>query len=421
MSEKSSNAYEIEKQIYDYLESVNFSPIKINSQRNYWCIRPINNSDNITNSENFIVINNNNLVVIDVMEASEIMPFIKRRMTVAIPSTLIASKGIVPHVIERPNRGIDLLIDENLQKRHHLTAAELENEILEINKNQLNNEKTNDNVQYGHCAIIPNDNMTIDLEGLQNHSTNNIISQISFEEVEKMNNSFLAMKQDDIIIIPSGKFGELRIGIIITSDIISDCMFKKVKWFDNISNTVFNSHSLHYIYNTDETIQEINDYAPFIERALNSFYEKDDQSHLTLRINSPLEQYALDIPTFITGLIDRALSISKELNLPYSEKDIKVRINVQCPGIIELFSNPCFIALVAIVFVSIFGGKIEIDSTDTKGNKTKFKMGTKGLPNLLDTLHNVNNKYDNRDNRYRSNNLKEISNRIELSDPRNDN
>jgi restriction system protein len=238
------------------------------------------------------------------------------------------------------------------------------------------------------------------------------------------------MKPGDIVIIPKKGNEVLAFGVIMSEveerkltedDIMDDaCPFtrkRSVRWIKGIEKYRIDPYLYQFLRN-QHAISVADDYAPFIDRIMNSFYIKDGQAHFTLGITSEEDQFALDMPTFISGIIHRAQSLAEELNIPFHEEDIKLRINVQSPGLAEQYGKPVSIALVAVIVIGLFGGTVNFSMKSKKWDvDAQVEVGTKGLPNLIETVHKVNDKYDDK-HPYSEKKLKQVAERSKIKDPR---
>ncbi|EGO65410.1 hypothetical protein [Acetonema longum] len=237
------------------------------------------------------------------------------------------------------------------------------------------------------------------------------------------------MKPGDIVIIPKKGNEVLAFGLITgdveerrlsEDDILDDaCPFirkRSVTWIKGIEKYRIDPHLYQFLRN-QHAISVADEYAPFIDRIMNSFYIKNGHAHFTLSITSEDEQRALDMPTFIAGVIHRAQTIAKELNVEFNEADIKLRINVQSPGVKEEYGKPFSIALVALVVIGLFGGSVSFKYKNKSGVDAQVDLGTKGLPHLIETVNKVNATYDD-NHPYNEKKLKEIIERSKIKDPR---
>ena len=236
------------------------------------------------------------------------------------------------------------------------------------------------------------------------------------------------MKTGDIVIIPKKGNSVLAFGIITgdieerkisEDDILDDaCPFirkRSVKWIKGIEKYRIDPQLFQFFRN-QHAISVADEYAPFIDRIMNSFYIKDGLAHFTLGITSEEEQRALDIPIFISGIIHRAKAIADELHIPFDEEDIKLRINVQSPGLSEKYGKITNIALVAVVVVGLFGGTVKFNHKEV-GVNTQLEVGTEGLPHLIETVYKVNDKYGD-EHPFNDKKLKKVVERSKIKDPR---
>jgi hypothetical protein len=237
------------------------------------------------------------------------------------------------------------------------------------------------------------------------------------------------MNIGDIVIIPKKGNAVLAFGVIVgqveeqkllEDDILDDaCPFirrRSVRWIKGIEKYRIDPYLYQFLRN-QHAISVADDYAPFIDRIMNNFYIKNGQAHLTLSITSEEEQRALDMPTFLSGIIHRAQTLAEELNIPFDEDDVKLRINVQSPGVAENYGKPLTVALVAIVVIGLFGGFVTFNFKNKAGVDAQLEVGTQGLPHLIETVNRVNEKYDD-SHPYNDKKLKKVVERSKIKDPR---
>ena len=205
----------------------------------------------------------------------------------------------------------------------------------------------------------------------------------------------MEIKKDDIVVIPSKASAKFAFGYItddtvyienISSEDIDEgkCPFtrlRKVEWITGIEKNRVDS-KLYTFFRNQQTLSQVDEYSEYIERAIHSFYIKSNIAHFTLSIETPYSPNAFDIPIFMCGILEKLNSISKELKRPISYDSIKSRTNVQSPGLIELLGEPYAICLLAVVMITIFGGKIKTKdiSVETTGIYGILKL-------ILDHLH----------------------------------
>lgn len=249
--------------------------------------------------------------------------------------------------------------------------------------------------------------------------------------INQVNRFCKEMKIGDIVIIPAKGSTVLAFGVIDSNvniiqspsedDILDGaCPFTRrrdIKWLKGIPKYRIDPY-LYQLFRSHHAVSVADLYAPFIDRVINNFYIKDNKAHFTIGITSETEQRALDLPLFLSGVIEKAKALSEELGVEFDPNDIKMRINVQSPGVSELFGKPVVVALVAIVVVGLFGGTAKFQHTEPSGSKTDIEVGTEGLPHLIDTIYKVEEKYNTVDNPYNRRKLTDVIERGKIKDPR---
>lgn len=232
------------------------------------------------------------------------------------------------------------------------------------------------------------------------------------------------MHRGDIVIIPSASSAQFAFGYIEDDDFyetkISEedidegkCPYtrrRKTHWIRGISKGRVDS-KLYTFFRNQQTLSMVDDFSEFIERAIHPFYIKDHVAHLTLDTRTPESPSAFDLPTYMQGILYRAKGIAEELQLPDDKIAAQSRTNVQSAGLIELLGDPTFVALVAVVFIGLCGGKCNF----TIAGQIKYKFETKGL---IESIMKVINEY--KSNEFISENtMKDVQNRLQIEDPRN--
>lgn len=228
------------------------------------------------------------------------------------------------------------------------------------------------------------------------------------------------MKKGDIVIIPSSGSANLAFGRILEDNHyeyqITDkdkennkCPYtrrRKIKWL-KISKRNLVDPKLFAFFRNQQALSKANDYAEFIERAINPFYIKDGIAHLNLSVKIKESPKATDIPYYLIGLNENMKLLAQELSLPLEEPE--VRINVQSDGIIELISNSTYIFLAALTIVGIFGGGFRFAG---------FQLKTQGLVGAIEKLAIAYEKVKQSQKTVSEVKLQEIQQRLKIEDPR---
>lgn len=195
------------------------------------------------------------------------------------------------------------------------------------------------------------------------------------------------MKKGDIVIIPAARSNWFAFGVLmedswyeetLTDEVLEDedaCHFKKrrsVKWIQSAKKHMVDS-KLYLFFRNQQALSKANDYAEFIERAINPYYILDGVAHINFAVQKKTNIPALYLPLFITGLLEYASMLSNSIDSRQLEtedtfsNEISTRINVQSPGVIEFLGDPLKIHCLAIVGFLIVGGKAHFSYTPQEG------------------------------------------------------
>lgn len=198
------------------------------------------------------------------------------------------------------------------------------------------------------------------------------------------------IKKNDIVIIPSASSAKFAFGLIEDNEMytaqispvdIEDgkCPFtrrRKTKWITGIDKNRVDS-KLYQFFRNQQTLSQVDEYSEYIERALHSFYIKNNVAHFTLSVETPDSPSAFDIPIFMCKILEKLKNIYKDLDMHLNDNDIKSRTNVQSSGLIEVFGDPFVIGIMAIIAIVVFGGKISFAG---------FKFETDGFAKTLEII-----------------------------------
>lgn len=198
------------------------------------------------------------------------------------------------------------------------------------------------------------------------------------------------IKRNDIVIIPSASSAKFAFGLIeddqmyteqISSSDIEEgkCPFsrrRKTKWITGIDKNRVDS-KLYQFFRNQQALSQVDEYSEYIERALHSFYIKNNVAHFTLSVETPNSPNAFDIPIFMCEILKKLEIIYTELDIRLEYNDIKSRTNVQSPGLIEVFGDPFVIGVIAFITLHVFGGKISFAG---------FEYQTDGFGRILEII-----------------------------------
>ena len=211
----------------------------------------------------------------------------------------------------------------------------------------------------------------------------------STQQDEEVNSSYAAsqllkfateIKVDDVVIVP-GKSDDKLVSIgIVKSNMYEvsasedECPFTKrikMKWLLNTDRTALNP-SLQLVFNSRHIVSNINHYSEFIDSESSDFYRKDDNTYLVIKINQEDDISTNDF-LFLADLIELVKTYADENNFNIKPDDIKIKVYMQSPGALILFSSVFeWISLIGIFLIAVSGGSLKI-------NKDGVDISTKGL------------------------------------------
>lgn len=228
------------------------------------------------------------------------------------------------------------------------------------------------------------------------------------------------MKKGDVVIIPSSGSANLAFGRLLEDEYyehtISEeekednkCPYsrrRKIEWLKTSKRNMIDP-KLFSFFRNQQALANANEYAEFIERAINPFYIKDNIAHLNLSVKIKESPKATDIPYYIIGLNEQMQLLADDLGINLSEPE--ARINVQSDGIIELFGNPLTIFIAGLIIVGIFGGKFKLLCIDIE---------TPGVIGAMEKIVNSYIKIQQCKRNISEEKIKEIQQRLNIEDPR---
>ncbi len=188
------------------------------------------------------------------------------------------------------------------------------------------------------------------------------------------------MASGDIILIPSENSDKIAFGILegeiylqekkqidnlfesILEDDIDDKIEhlikrRKVKWIDVVNRERLDPYLYRIIY-SHSTIVNAKPYEVFIDRALHPIYIKNELAYITYRVNKTEDVSGYELCKFINGNLEIADKFIKKNNLSDDIKKIQAKINVQCPGDIQIIGGIFIIFVIACVSTIILGGEV---------------------------------------------------------------
>jgi len=206
------------------------------------------------------------------------------------------------------------------------------------------------------------------------------------------------MAVGDIILIPSQGSNLIEFGVLqsdaytyhvdITDLEEGQCDYVKrrdVLWLHREKRDKLDPYLYGLIY-SQHAISSANEYAHYIDRAMNKFYIKGDTAHIVFEVTKQNKISGTELIKLINTNLDL---IEKFNNLTGSKLDkdkVQIKINVQSPGLIELFGYTDEIVIIALLVTAILGGKISL-----------FKVIEFETPGLLEMVKQFIERHQNYD------------------------
>lgn len=156
-------------------------------------------------------------------------------------------------------------------------------------------------------------------------------------------NSFVKLKKDDIIVMPSRNSSRYAFGIVqnsnvfIENDNLNECKYnkrKKIKWIIEKPTSQLDPNFFTMRF-TQHTISKIDDYSMFIDNVISSLYMKNNNAHFVLDINTSKEINVNSLISLIDNIQLLINNINKKFNLHEQIDRNSIRLNLQSPGQIE--------------------------------------------------------------------------------------
>ncbi|QYK62568.1 hypothetical protein [Paenibacillus sp. S25] len=188
------------------------------------------------------------------------------------------------------------------------------------------------------------------------------------------------MNINDVVMIPGTASNTIAFGIITSNVYLKDqsedndeCYFQKrrtVKWVKEISRSQMDPR-LYPMIRPHNTISNANQYGTFIDKTIHDFYFKGDKAHFIIDVKTDQNISLQEFRDLIDGIY-QTIDIVNELDITeekYTHEDIKLKINVQSAGTVELLTNHWLLMLIAggvigVIFgvdFSIIGQKIKTE------------------------------------------------------------
>lgn len=188
------------------------------------------------------------------------------------------------------------------------------------------------------------------------------------------------IKIDDVVMIPGTTSNTIAFGIVKSEMYLSDnaeksdsCPFEKrrtVEWIKEVNRRDLDPH-LYPMIRPHNTISNANLYGTYIDKTIHDFFIKGSSAHYIIDVKTLDNISLLDFSKLFDS-ISQAIDIANESNnsgQKYTNDDIKIKLNVQSPGTIELLTEHWRLmlivgGLIGVIFgvdFSILGQKVKTD------------------------------------------------------------
>lgn len=170
--------------------------------------------------------------------------------------------------------------------------------------------------------------------------------------------SFISLKKDDIIIIPSRNSDMLAFGRIMDDVVYEESSAKqffkrrKVEWYtikyiDDL-NSIF-----YQVKSNQHTISSINNYASHIDRVIGNLFNKGDNTHYVLKIDQTEDINFVELTSLMDHIRTLIDHINSDFNFDEDTKEFYVKINLQSKGSLELIKKGKSLAILAyLIFLT---------------------------------------------------------------------
>ncbi len=116
------------------------------------------------------------------------------------------------------------------------------------------------------------------------------------------------------------------------------------------------------MFGSRHPISSIDDYATYIDNSMMDFYEKDQEVHLVLHVESERD---ISTSTFygLQNIFEVVKCFCKENTIEYKEDDITIKVQMESPGLLHFISeNQNILYFIGLVILLLNGGGLKIDN-----------------------------------------------------------
>ena len=206
------------------------------------------------------------------------------------------------------------------------------------------------------------------------------------------------IKEGDIVLVPGSYSHDISI-CEVTGNVYEEtdvrennrkCPFMKrlpVRILRQTTRT-FLPPKAQLMFNSRHPISCINDYAVYLDNTCLDYYNKNEETHLVLRIQT---QDSVSVETFynIERLFKLAEDFCQEIGLEGNSAEVEMKVQMESPGLLHFISrNKNYLATIGLLIMLINGGGLEI-------NHGNFHMNL-NTPGLVQSCSNFLDRQEDR-------------------------
>lgn len=142
------------------------------------------------------------------------------------------------------------------------------------------------------------------------------------------------------------------------------------------------------MFNSRHPISCINDYAVYLDNTCSDYYNKNEETHLVLRIET---EDSVSVETFynIQRLFQLAETFCNEIGLEGNSNEVEMKVQMESPGLLHFISrNKNYLATIGLLIMLINGGGLEI-------NHGNFHMNL-NTPGIIQSCSNFLDRQEDR-------------------------
>lgn len=242
-------------------------------------------------------------------------------------------------------------------------------------------------------------------EGFDSDKTNDKIKiTSSFNKLQ----TFLDVKKDDVILIPSRNTDRIAFGKVADNEIFEDdtkkedgSFFKKrkINWYE-VKNIRSLNPIFYQIKSNHHSISSIDKYAPYIDRVMENLYIKNDSTHFVLNIEKNENINFEDLKLLMDNINILVKNINEEFGFNENLDEFYIKINLNSKGAIELIKAGKSLAVMAYILSLVSCGNSHEEKNQNirnilNNNDKELNQTTKALDSLEADINSLTKPFKN--------------------------